>query len=41
MDVGYLAAAIGGLISFLSPCLLPLVPAFQGFIAGSSPEALA
>ncbi len=40
MDVGYLAAAIGGLISFLSPCVLPLVPAYLCFIAGTSLEEL-
>ncbi|MBX3509182.1 cytochrome c biogenesis CcdA family protein [Parvibaculum sp.] len=40
MDVGYVAAALGGLISFLSPCVLPLVPAYLCFIAGTSLEEL-
>lgn len=40
MEVGYLAAALGGLISFLSPCVLPLVPAYLCFIAGTSLEEL-
>lgn len=40
MDVGYFAAALGGLISFLSPCVLPLVPAYLCFIAGTSFEEL-
>lgn len=40
MDAGYLAAALGGLISFLSPCVLPLVPAYLCFIAGTSLEEL-
>ncbi|MDZ4380685.1 MAG: cytochrome c biogenesis protein CcdA [Parvibaculum sp.] len=40
MEIGYFAAAIGGLISFLSPCVLPLVPAYLCFIAGTSFEEL-
>ncbi|MBC7101927.1 MAG: cytochrome c biogenesis protein CcdA [Parvibaculum sp.] len=40
MEVGYFAAALGGLISFLSPCVLPLVPAYLCFIAGTSLEEL-
>ena len=40
MDVGYVAAALGGLISFLSPCVLPLVPAYLCFVAGTSLEEL-
>jgi len=27
-------AAVAGLLSFLSPCVLPLVPAYIGFISG-------
>ncbi|MCS7056196.1 MAG: cytochrome c biogenesis protein CcdA [Thermoflexales bacterium] len=27
-------AAAAGLLSFLSPCVLPLVPAYIGFIGG-------
>jgi cytochrome c-type biogenesis protein len=27
-------AAAAGLLSFLSPCVLPLVPAYIGFISG-------
>ena len=40
MDVSYLAAAGGGLLSFLSPCVLPIVPAYLCFIAGTSFEEL-
>jgi cytochrome c-type biogenesis protein len=40
MEIGYFAAAAGGLISFLSPCVLPLVPAYLCFIAGTSLEEL-
>lgn len=39
-EISYLAAAGGGLISFLSPCVLPLVPAYVGFLAGASLEQL-
>jgi cytochrome c-type biogenesis protein len=34
------AAALGGLASFLSPCVLPLVPAYLCYIAGASLEEL-
>lgn len=43
MDTGsisYLAAFIGGLISFLSPCVLPLVPAYLSYMAGTTFDAL-
>jgi cytochrome c-type biogenesis protein len=33
-DVGYLAAYGAGLISFLSPCVLPLIPAYMSVISG-------
>ena len=32
----YLIAILGGLISFLSPCVLPLVPAYVGYLSGQS-----
>ncbi len=34
------AAALAGLLSFLSPCVLPLVPPYLTFIAGSGLEEL-
>ena len=37
----WIAALIAGLISFLSPCVLPLVPPYLAFLAGSSLERLA
>jgi len=43
MDPGsitYLAAFAGGLISFLSPCVLPLVPAYLSYMAGTTFDAL-
>lgn len=39
-DVGYIAALSAGLLSFLSPCVLPLVPPYLGFLAGASLEEL-
>lgn len=39
-DAGFLAALIGGIVSFLSPCVLPLVPAYLSFVAGASYEEL-
>ena len=35
------AALIAGLVSFLSPCVLPLVPPYLVFLAGTSLERLA
>ena len=40
-DVSILAALFAGLISFLSPCVLPLVPPYLAFLAGSSLERFA
>lgn len=40
-DVSILAALIAGLISFLSPCVLPLVPPYLVYLAGTSLERLA
>jgi cytochrome c-type biogenesis protein len=40
-DVSYLAALIAGLVSFLSPCVLPLVPPYLVYLAGTSLERLA
>ena len=32
--LGFLVAFFAGLLSFLSPCVLPLVPSYVGFITG-------
>ena len=40
-DVSVPAAALAGLVSFLSPCVLPLAPPYLCFIAGASIEELA
>ena len=34
--IGMATAFVAGLISFLSPCVLPLVPGYVSYIAGSS-----
>ncbi len=36
IDVGYPAAFFGGLLSFLSPCVLPLAPPYLAYVAGMS-----
>jgi cytochrome c-type biogenesis protein len=36
LDVSLAAAFAGGLLSFLSPCVLPLVPPYLSFLAGTS-----
>ncbi len=39
-EVTYAAAAGAGLLSFLSPCVLPLVPPYLTYIAGTTLEEL-
>ena len=39
-DVSLFGALLAGLLSFLSPCVLPLVPAYLSFISGVSVDAL-
>jgi cytochrome c-type biogenesis protein len=38
--VGLLAALVAGLVSFLSPCVLPLVPGYLAAVVGVSAEEL-
>lgn len=33
-SVGYVGAFLAGLVSFLSPCVLPLIPAYLSFMTG-------
>ena len=33
-DVTYMGAALAGLLSFLSPCILPIVPFYLSYLAG-------
>lgn len=40
-DVSILAALVAGLLSFLSPCVLPLVPPYLVYLAGTSLERYA
>ena len=40
MDLTYTAAFLAGMASFLSPCVLPLVPGFVGNMTGLSAEQL-
>ncbi|MGL4973834.1 MAG: cytochrome c biogenesis CcdA family protein [Bosea sp. (in: a-proteobacteria)] len=40
IDVGFAAALFAGLLSFLSPCVLPLVPPYLCYLAGTSVEEL-
>jgi cytochrome c-type biogenesis protein len=40
-NVTVFAAALAGLVSFLSPCVLPLVPPYLVYLAGTSLEQMA
>jgi len=40
LEVSFAAALFGGLISFLSPCVLPLVPPYLSFLAGVTLDEL-
>lgn len=39
-DVSYLGAFLGGLIAFISPCVLPIVPLYLCYVAGVSLDEL-
>ncbi|GAC1659798.1 MAG: cytochrome c biogenesis protein CcdA [Candidatus Elarobacter sp.] len=39
-NVNVLTAFVAGLVSFISPCVLPLIPAYLSFLTGSSLEEL-
>jgi cytochrome c-type biogenesis protein len=36
----YLIAILAGLISFFSPCVLPLVPAYIGYLSGQTVNSM-
>lgn len=38
-DLGALAAFAAGVLAFFSPCVLPILPGFLGFVAGSAETA--
>jgi len=39
-NIGFFAALLQGLLSFFSPCVLPLAPAYFAFLAGTSLDQL-
>src|SRR5687767_7469316 len=39
-SIGFATAFAAGVISFLSPCVLPLVPGYLSYVAGTSLEIL-
>jgi cytochrome c-type biogenesis protein len=41
MDISLGLAFLGGLLSFLSPCVLPLVPAYIGYLGGRVTQTVA
>jgi cytochrome c-type biogenesis protein len=36
VEISIIVAFIGGLVSFLSPCMLPIIPGFLAYLAGAS-----
>ena len=38
-DVSIFAAILAGVVSFLSPCVLPLVPGYLAFVSGGGDSA--
>ena len=40
-NIGMVAALLAGMISFFSPCVLPLVPGYVSYIAGNTGQAIA
>lgn len=41
LDVTFLGALVAGLLSFVSPCILPMVPFYLGYLAGTGVQNLA
>ena len=39
-EISIIAAFVAGLISFLSPCVLPLAPPYLCFLAGTTLDQL-
>lgn len=39
-DVSYLMAFTGGILSFFTPCILPLLPVYFGYLAGEAMNSL-
>ena len=40
-SVAILTAFVGGLVSFLAPCVLPIIPGFLAYLAGSGTQGVA
>jgi cytochrome c-type biogenesis protein len=40
LEISYGGAAVAGLLSFLSPCVLPMVPFYLCYLAGLSMQEL-
>lgn len=40
LEIGYWGAALAGILSFLSPCILPMVPFYLSYMAGISMSEL-
>ncbi|MEY2960409.1 MAG: hypothetical protein RLZ60_239, partial [Pseudomonadota bacterium] len=40
MDMTYMGAAFAGLLSFFTPCILPMVPFYLSYMAGLSMNEL-
>ncbi len=40
-NLSFLAAVVAGIISFVSPCILPMVPIYLGFLSGETVEGQA
>jgi len=38
IEIGILVAFVGGILSFASPCCLPLVPAYVGYMVGTATD---
>ncbi|MEM6355796.1 MAG: cytochrome c biogenesis protein CcdA [Pseudomonadota bacterium] len=41
MEIGIVTAFLGGLISFLSPCVLPLAPPYLAYLGGTTLDQIA
>ena len=41
MDITFAGAAFAGLLSFLSPCILPIVPFYLSYLAGAGMDKIA
>ncbi|MBT7357197.1 MAG: cytochrome c biogenesis protein CcdA, partial [Rhodospirillaceae bacterium] len=40
MEISYIGALTAGILSFVSPCILPLIPAYLCFLGGASLDEL-